>query len=219
MRRSRTSGLWLSGSLVCAFFVGLPGLVQGAETPAHKYVGAKKCMSCHKKELIGDQYGEWKKGVHAKAFETLKSQKAAELAKKKGIAGPPQEADACLKCHVTGHGLPASAFQKAPLAAADGIQCESCHGPGADYKSKKTMSDHDRAVAKGMWEPGKDEKVCLTCHNDESPTWDPAKGFDFEAAKKKIAHPIPEDVKGKYLEIVKQRKGAGGGGEDDEDEE
>ena len=81
------------------------------------------------------------------------------------------------------------------------------------------MSDHDKAVAKGMWNPGEDEKICLACHNDESPTWDPAKGFDFEAAKKKIAHPIPEDVKGKYLEIVKQRKGAGGGGEDDEDEE
>jgi hypothetical protein len=218
MSRIQRGSRWLPGSLLCVFVAALPGLALGAEaaTPAHKYVGAKKCQSCHKKELIGDQYGEWKKGVHAKAFETLKGEKAAELAKKKGIAGPPHEAGECLKCHMTGHGLPASAFKQAPLKPADGIQCESCHGPGADYKSKKIMSDHDRAVAKGMWDPEKDEKICLECHNDESPTWDPAKGFDFEAAKEKIAHPIPKDVKGKYLEIVKQRKAGQGGSADEE---
>jgi len=26
----------------------------------HKYTGVKDCSRCHKKELIGDQYGEWK---------------------------------------------------------------------------------------------------------------------------------------------------------------
>jgi hypothetical protein len=76
------------------------------------------------------------------------------------------------------------------------------------------MSDRDKAIAKGMWEPGKDEKICAACHNDRSPTWDAAVGFDYEARKKKIAHPIPEDVKGKYLEIANQRKEAGGSDDD-----
>jgi hypothetical protein len=202
-------GLWSAAA------IGLALLCWNSDAGAadHKYVGAKGCKSCHKKELIGNQYGEWEKGEHAKAFETLKGEKAAEIAKKKGLTEPPFESDKCVKCHVTGHGLPPTAFAK-PLKAADGIQCESCHGPGKDYRKKKIMSDHDQAVAKGMWEPGENEKICLECHNDESPTWDPAKGFDYEAAKEKIAHPIPEDVKGKYLEVAKQR-----GLADDEDED
>jgi hypothetical protein len=118
---------------------------------------------------------------------------------------------------MTGYGLPATAFAKKPLDAEDGVQCESCHGPGSDYKKKKTMADHAKSVAAGMWEPDKDEKICLNCHNDQSPTWDAAKGFDFEARKKDIAHPIPEDVKGNYIAMEKAAKG--GSNDEEEDEE
>jgi hypothetical protein len=120
---------------------------------------------------------------------------------------------------MTGHGLPATAFAKKPLKAKDGIQCESCHGPGSDYKKKKTMSDRDKSIAAGMWEPGKDEKICQKCHNDESPTWDAAEGFDFEERKKEIAHPIPEDVKGNYIAMEKKLKAEKGESGDDEAEE
>lgn len=208
-----------SVGILSAVALSLAVVAPALAAKEHQYIGATKCKSCHKKELIGNQYGEWEKGEHAKAFETLKGKKAAELATKKGVAGPPNEAKECLKCHVTAYGKPASAFKKKPLKVTDGVQCESCHGPGSDYKGKKNMSDHDKAVARGLWEPGKDEKICLNCHNDESPTWDPAKGFDYEAAKKKIAHPIPEDVKGKYLEVVKQRKAAGGSDDEEDDDE
>ena len=172
----------------------------------HQYIGAAKCKTCHKKELIGNQYGAWQDGKHAKAFEQLKSDKAAEIAKEKGLSAPAYESDECLKCHMTGHGLAATAFAKKPLKASDGVQCESCHGPGSDYKKKKTMADHAKSVAAGMWEPGKKEAICTTCHNDKSPTWDAAVGFDFEARKKDIAHPIPADVKGRYAEAAKEAK-------------
>ena len=186
----------------------------------HKYTGVKDCSRCHKKELIGDQYGEWKKAPHAKAFETLKSDKAIKLAKEKGISTPPHETDQCVKCHATAHGVTAEMTAKTPLKISDGVQCESCHGPGADYRKKKIMSDHDKAVAAGMWEPGKNEKICAGCHNDESPTWDAAAGFDFEKRKEEIAHPIPEDVKGKYIEIEKKLKAEKkASGEADEEEE
>jgi hypothetical protein len=59
-----------------------------------------------------------------------------------------------------------------------------------------------------MWEPGKTETICTACHNEKSPTWDAAKGFDFEARKKEIAHPIPADVKGRYEEAAKAAKEA-----------
>jgi hypothetical protein len=176
---------------------------------AHKYTGVKDCSRCHKKELIGDQYEEWKKGPHSKAFETLKGAKALEIAKQKGISTPPHETDDCLKCHATAHTVTQEMTAKKPLKVSDSVQCESCHGPGADYRKKKIMSDRDKAIAAGMWEPGKNEKICLACHNDGSPTWDAAKGFDYAGAKKKIAHPIPEDVKGHYLEIEKKNKQGG----------
>jgi hypothetical protein len=130
---------------------------------------------------------------------------------------------------VTGHGV-AAAQIRYPLKASDGVQCESCHGPGNDYRKKKVMSDEKKAIAAGMWQPGDEEKICTTCHNQKSPSWDPKKfklangstvGFDFEQAKEKIAHPIPKDVKGHYLEIVAKRKAAGqaGAGEDEDDED
>jgi hypothetical protein len=208
--------------MVVAIAIGWMTAAGARAAGEHQYVGASKCRTCHKKELIGNQYGEWQKGDHAKAYDTLKSDKALKLAKEKGVTGPPNEAKECLKCHMTAFGKPATAFARAPLKASDGVQCESCHGPGSDYKKKTTMSDQDKAIAAGLWKPGDDEKICTACHNDESPTWDPAKGFDYAAAKKEIAHPIPEDVKGKYIELEKkqraERRARGEAEEEEEDE-
>jgi ribosomal protein L40E len=201
-------------------------LVTGAGNGAAaepQYVGAKKCRTCHKKELIGNQWGAWLEGDHAKAYETLKQEEALKIARERGLAQPPHEAEECLKCHATAFGLePAQLAKGKPLEVSDGVQCESCHGPGSKYRKKKIMSNRDKAVAAGLWNPGEDEELCTTCHNDESPTWDPAEGFDYEEAKAEIAHPIPEDVKGKYLEIEKQRKAekrAGGEPEEEEEED
>ena len=131
-----------------------------------------------------------------------------------------QGVDDCLRCHATAFGLEPDQIHKKPLKISDGVQCESCHGAGSGYRKKKVMSDRDKAIAAGMWEPGKDEKICTACHNSDSPTWDEAKGFDYEKMKEEIAHPIPEHVKGKYLELEKEerakRKAAGGSADDDE---
>jgi len=175
----------------------------GSAAAEPKYVGVKDCARCHKKELIGDQYSAWKESQHAKALATLQSEEALKIAEKKGLATKPHEADECLRCHATGHGLEPAQLHKAPLALSDGVQCESCHGAGSDYRKKKVMADREKSIAAGMLEPGKDEAICTGCHNQDSPTWDPAKGFDFEAGKQEIDHPIPEDVKGRYLELEK----------------
>jgi hypothetical protein len=210
----------------------LSGDTVGASKGDHKYVGVNKCKTCHKKELIGNQFGKWQDAKHSKAFDTLKTDEAIKIAKEKGIAGPPHEADDCLKCHATGFGLKAEQLAKKPLKLSNGVQCESCHGPGKDYRKKKVMSDHDKSIAAGMWEPGEDEKICTECHNEDATGWDPAKyeladgskvGFDFEKAKEEIAHPIPEDVKGKYLEVEKklkaERKARGEADEEEEEDE
>jgi hypothetical protein len=101
----------------------------------HKYVGARKCRSCHKKEEIGNQYGIWLESKHAKAFETLATEKAREWAAKEGIEDP-QTADECLKCHATAHGVPDDRLSM-KFDRTAGVQCESCHGAGKDYSKKK----------------------------------------------------------------------------------
>lgn len=214
-----TTGIAVIGTMA------LVGGLAGAAEPAFKYVGAKSCKSCHSKESIGNQYGAWKEARHSKAFNTLLGEEAIKIAKEKGIAGPPSEAGECLKCHSTAYGLEPKDYSKKPLALADGVQCETCHGPGSAYRKKKNMASHDKALANGLMVP--DAKTCLGCHNDENPTWDPAKytladgtrtGFDFDQAQKKINHSIPKDVKGKSLEIEKQKKSGRTGAEEDEDE-
>ena len=95
--------------IVIGFAVGcgltLGSALTSAADSGFKYIGASKCKTCHKKELIGNQYGAWEKSGHAKAFETLKGERAIAVAKEKGIAGPPSEAAECLKCHATAAGL------------------------------------------------------------------------------------------------------------------
>jgi Zn finger protein HypA/HybF involved in hydrogenase expression len=156
-----------------------------AGTATHKYVGVKKCQTCHKLAKYGDQTGIWQKSAHAKAYETLAGEEALAVGKKLGIENP-QKSDKCLTCHVTAFMVPDS-LKEATLTMEEGISCEACHGPGSDYKSMSIMKDRAKAIAAGLLIP--DEKTCLTCHNDKSPTYKP---FDYAKRVKEIAHPIPK---------------------------
>jgi hypothetical protein len=164
----------------------------------HKYVGVKKCRSCHKKAAIGNQFGVWEDSKHSKAFETLASEEAKKLATAAGVEDP-QAAERCLKCHVTAYGAPKELLGL-KFEPNLGVQCEACHGAGMDYSKKKIMIDRDLSTSKGLIIPS--EETCKNCHSDQSPTWDPERytrpdgtkvGFDFEQAFEKIAHPVPED--------------------------
>lgn len=154
-----------------------------------KYVGTKNCKMCHSSKKSGEAYKIWEASAHAKAYETLASEESIAAAKKLGI-DDPQKSDQCLSCHVTGHGKPASAFDK-KFAMEDGVSCEACHGPGSGYNPMKVMKqlyageleDADYGLVKPT------EALCKTCHNEKSPTF---KGFDFKTYVEKIAHPVPK---------------------------
>lgn len=160
-----------------------------AEKP--QYVGVEECGKCHKKDSTGDQLAQWQGSKHAGAFATLASDKAKAIAQKKGIADP-QKAQECLRCHVT---QPKPDMIETPregkegFVVAHGVQCETCHGAGSLYKSRKIMKDHDLSVANGLIMP--DEKLCTTCHNSDSPTFD---GFNFKEMVAKVSHPNPENA-------------------------
>ena len=106
----------------------------------HEFVGAAKCKMCHKV-----QYTSWETTKHAKATETAQ-------------AGTELEWGAdCMKCHTTN--------SNEELA---GVQCEACHGAGADYKKMSIMKDRETAIANGLVIPT--QATCDGCHigNDHS---------------------------------------------------
>jgi len=135
-----------------------------------KYIGADKCKMCHNKPEKGAQYDSWAAGPHANAMKSL--------------TGADATNPKCLKCHSTASAVDAKAI--ATLTAAEGVSCESCHGPGSRYKAIPIMKNQAQSLANGLIIP--DEKLCRTCHNEESPTF---KGFDFAKYSAKIAHPNP----------------------------
>ncbi|MCK6622558.1 MAG: cytochrome C554 [Calditrichaceae bacterium] len=159
----------------------------------HQFIGVDKCKTCHKTEKQGKQVAIWEASKHAQAFATLKSEESIKIAKEKGIAKAPHEAPECLKCHASGYDLVGDTTLVGPKFAVEhGVQCETCHGAGGDYKTKKIMESREESIKNGMKAilvaDGTAEKQCRTCHNEESPTF---KGFNFEEQWKKIAHPVP----------------------------
>jgi DnaJ-class molecular chaperone len=100
----------------------------------HEFVGAAKCKMCHKV-----QYASWETTKHAMATETAKASADLEWG-----------AD-CMTCHTT------NASEDFP-----GVQCEACHGAGADFKKMSIMKDRDAAIANGLVIPS--QETCDACH-------------------------------------------------------
>mgnify|MGYP002725679329 CR=1 FL=1 len=173
---------------------------------AGKYVGASKCKMCHNK--VGETYDIWSKGAHAGAFKTLQSDKAKEIAKEKGIEDA-SKAPECLKCHTTALDLvkdTKKVDKKFKLEL--GVQCESCHGPGGDHqkarmkaKSKIKADVLPAGIEGEMFMP--DLELCLSCHNEESPTY---KEFKFGERLKAIAHMHPLREKPRVAPPKKEKK-------------
>jgi YVTN family beta-propeller protein len=148
---------------------------------AHKYVGVLACAKCHDAPELGYQFSRWRLSGHARALAVLGTKTGYEFAVKEGVAGDPQRSARCLRCHTTGAGQGAGCFSP-EFAAADGVQCEACHGPGGDYAAEAIMRD-PRAAAQAGLQPVT-RATCRACHENAH-----GRTFDYEAALKQIAHP------------------------------
>lgn len=176
----------LSLFLVVLFVSYLNGQTETEKKP-HGFVGASTCGMCHKSEKAGKQLDIWSSSKHAGAYKVLQTKEADAIAVEKGFTTPAVKTDACLKCHAVGYNVDATLLG-AKFKVEDGVQCESCHGAGADYKDMKVMKSKDDAISKGLIVHADVEKFCVTCHNTESPTY---KEFKFEDMWSKINHSIP----------------------------
>jgi Class III cytochrome C family. len=165
----------LAACLLTAFI--LSGL--NATFADRKFTGIKMCSACHKGEKNKNVYEKWQSSAHSKAFETLKSEKSLQIAKKKGIANPSESAE-CLACHATNGGTGAG------IKKEEGVTCEACHGAGSEYMAKAVMQNREMAVKKGLI-IAKDAEHCKKCHNSKSPTF---KSFVFAKEWDKIKHPV-----------------------------
>jgi 2',3'-cyclic-nucleotide 2'-phosphodiesterase (5'-nucleotidase family) len=108
-----------------------------------QYVGAQTCAPCH--PVI---YQRWSNTPHAYAYDTL-TEKGAEY--------DPE----CVICHVVGYRERKGfvGIDRTPDLA--NVQCESCHGAGADHLQGKPM------IAMVP------EDTCRKCHNvKHSPSFD-----------------------------------------------
>jgi len=147
-------------------------------TKEHAYVGSPKCKMCHTGAAKGDIYQIWEKSKHAQAFANLPDDNKTNAT--------------CLACHTTGYGKTGGYDPKAESTAGlEGVGCEACHGPGADYKGMTVMKDLAKAKEAGLIIP--DATTCKGCHEGKVPEGHKAlPKFDFAASYKLIEHHGPE---------------------------
>lgn len=160
-----------------------------SSTGSFKYVGVSKCITCHKTEAQGKQYDIWKNSKHSQAWKNLETPEADKIAKDKGFSTRAVETPECIKCHVLGKDIDPSELTE-DFKKEDGVQCESCHGPGSEYKALSIMKDKQKAIENGLLVPSDIETFCKTCHNPESPTY---KEFNFTEMWDKIKHEKPKN--------------------------
>lgn len=158
------------------------------EKPADppKYVGAEKCAgSCHKSESQGKQFDIWQGSKHSQAYKILETPEADRVAKDNGFTTPAKENMKCLRCHSTNADIE---LTEETFSIKDGVQCETCHGPGSIYKTISMMKDRSLSKANGLVLHTEKEKFCIGCHNSKSPTY---KEFDYETSWAQIKHTKP----------------------------
>lgn len=180
----------ISMALLLVSFIFFTIIFIAADKPAEsfKYVGVDKCAAtCHKGDAKGRQLEIWQDSKHAQAFKDLQTPKADDVAKQKGFSTPAAETPACVKCHVLNKDIVESELEST-FDKTQGVQCETCHGAGSEYKKLTVMKDKQLAIQNGLMVHEGDAEFCKTCHNPDSPFF---KEFNYAEAWEKIKHPDP----------------------------
>lgn len=150
----------------------------------HAYLGSEACAKCHGGAKANGIFETWRGTAHARAWKDLASLRGGEIAREMGVEGPAQHASQCLECHATGQ--KDSPTQRALIGVEEGVGCEACHGPGADYAKKLVMPEPKEARRHGLREDPQD--ACVECHR---PGVAHIKNFDYKTRWALIAHALP----------------------------
>jgi len=105
-----------------------------------RYAGAATCKKCHEAEYV-----QWATTKHASAYKTL-------------LDAHRHYQPRCVVCHVVGLGTRHGYRLGEPEEPLANVQCEVCHGPGAQHSEDPSAMNITRSVPTG---------VCLECHNPD----------------------------------------------------
>ena len=157
--------------LILSFFV-----TAMAETTDTKpvFVGYEGCQMCHR-----DEYADWRRSKHAKAFELLKPGNK-KVEKKRAELDPDKDYTTnikCLPCHTTGYRESGGFINTEEAPTRIGVGCEMCHGPGSEYrkihKAKPLTFSRDEVMASGQIYGSSNPDVCNKCHKNKDAPMNP----------------------------------------------
>jgi len=169
------AGIWLAA--------GFAAEEKPASGKKPAYTGAAACNECHAAE-----YKTWTGSRHGRAFVMLQTAMARKIAADPdayaGIPGAKMVKE-CSPCHAPGMEIPKA--ERGSFHPEDGVQCETCHGPGGHYANEDTMKDPGRRADAGLRKPTQER--CLECHKERPSHAILGKGpFEFEKYFAKIQH-------------------------------
>jgi YVTN family beta-propeller protein len=159
----------------------------GAPTPKKPvYIGARACAACHAGTGMGSQFSVWLQSKHSRAYAVLALPESKEMALISGLRQDPQHAPACLGCHSTGS--TAEAWEKDDeFRIEDGVQCETCHGPGSEYADAAIMRNPVASKNAGLIKTT--FEGCINCHVEKG-------------SHTAVLHNQVVDVKNRFQEIA-----------------
>lgn len=151
------------------------------------WVGVSSCSAqpCHGDvtrdnvwPIWGNEVTVWlERDPHAQAYRVLSNDLSKNMAERLRLAKPANRSELCLSCHSPGDA--AAATSSEPLLA-DGVGCESCHGPARKWLTQHTLADWKNRSREAKSELGMLDtkslydrtKACAACHVGTSPADD-----------------------------------------------
>lgn len=182
----------LAGGLFWASLGLESGVAQPPAAPPHataeaeRYIGVVQCARCHARPgPLDDQNGStrwvslteyhtWStQDKHAKAHATLASSASSDIGARLGLKDVTLARE-CLSCHcnLRTDVWPSADGWPSELDRSQGVSCEACHGPGADYDQPhrqpswrvKTAAEKQQLGMVDVRDPRARAAQCLTCH-------------------------------------------------------
>jgi hypothetical protein len=165
------------------------GLPQPSDSTAI-YTGTERCKECHK-----HAFAVWVGSDHARAGLMLETARGRAVAHRSEIStnAAARELD-CNACHRPPSRTVRARFEP-EYHPEDGVQCETCHGPGGEHErievAKDTLAGHRIFV------PEQNADLCQACHYNEKPLHVPSETglplFNHAKWRKRIEHKTPPE--------------------------
>lgn len=162
------------GALLLALFAAAS--LPAADAPA-RFTGSPTCATsmCHGGAgELRHQTSIWQQqDIHSRTYNTLVNARSAQIAAALKLPDAATSSR-CTTCHAPFHDVPKAAFLNEITKAAEGVSCESCHGPAEPWIRAHTRPDfsHRDRVLLGLRELNHlyvRANSCVACHQTVDP--------------------------------------------------